>query len=152
MLQILLLLHCFWCICPHVSVMNSGDLPTLIHPECALQRREHDRVKASVLLHCWGAETLRRLCSVFSVWYPPNPPVSPAASALQPPSPGLQLRWRPWLLLAIQARTWLFISAALAALWNPLLRDTCLAQPFTLCLLIEDCSNAPCKNATSFNS
>lgn len=100
MLQILLLLHCFWCICPHVSVMNSGDLPTLIHPECALQRREHDRVKASVLLHCWGAETLRRLCSVFSVWYPPNPPVSPAASALQPPSPGLQLRWRPSLLLA----------------------------------------------------
>lgn len=68
--------------------MNSGDLSILIRPECVLQRREYDRVKASVLLHCWGAETLRRLCRAFSVWYPPTRlsarlARSPAPSLLQ---------------------------------------------------------------------
>ena len=55
----------------------------LIHLECVLQRREHDRVKASVMLHYWGAQTPRRLCIAFRIT---ARPLSPGPPPLQPPS------------------------------------------------------------------
>ena len=76
------------------------------------------------------------------------PACQPAAPALQPPlccscADGLRCSEGG------QAHTWLFTSAAPAP-WNPLLQDTCLAQPFTLHLLIEDCSERPKQKCNFF--
>lgn len=103
--------------------------------------RPCESFSAVTLLGCWDpSQALQSLqCLV-----PSHPPVSPPRPLSSPLSAAAALT--AFAAPRAARRT----PGCSPAPWNPLLRDTCLAQPFTLHLLIEDCSERPKQKCNFF--